>query len=603
MNARIGHPGSVPAAFEPYRESAAAQLDKNVGALEGMKADAAARLEASPLAESWAKAQDARWGSDVALVTLLEQVNPWRGGNLRHLSESTDRLAEVVHSFDALTERLSAAQAWAKEEQVTPDAARGMHGRRQELSQLVQRVKTALAAAGSAVGNFPMAQLEAIEGRLNDQSATIEAHAEKGARTPWASLHPGTLDNLRDPAKVLGQLLGSQKLGFALMNAEKRAADPAAFRKNLAGMAVLLDEGQTAPDYTRTGKGWFHPSARKDYRARTHDVFSRFASADRQYATLHTLRDALQAVADAEKPDAPLEQAMVQGFLREVGVGEVPKGWQPTAEGVRAALEGELLVPLRALNETKGTMTKGDPALLPHVERAVAEVTQHIVEGDYADWRYDNPVSQHQLGGLDAAQAKTWRSGHSVEAEAGESVLKTREEDGLGLPWVTKIGGPSHGFDYGGECLLPLLTNGRTKAILIDDDRWPHNAAARSYIRLLHTEDGQPTLYLEPFQRDFPHREVFGEDPALNGAFYGAIVRHAVAKADQMGLPLSIGAGYAGLLEGLDIPFERVEKPLMLRASNGVYEASDTLSGKHDWPQMQDEMTEPLARLEYRPDA
>ena len=48
----------------------------------------------------------------------------------------------------------------------------------------------------------------------------------------------------------------------------------------------------------------------------------------------------------------------------------------------------------------------------------------------------------------------------------GGGHLKTREEDGIDLLWVTKIGGPSHGFDYGPHCLLPLLANGRTKAIL-----------------------------------------------------------------------------------------------------------------------------------------
>jgi len=40
---------------------------------------------------------------------------------------------------------------------------------------------------------------------------------------------------------------------------------------------------------------------------------------------------------------------------------------------------------------------------------------------------------------------------------------------------------------------------------------------------------------------------------------------------------------------------------LMLRASNGVVEASDYLTTKHDWVQMEDEVTPPLRRALYEP--
>lgn len=38
---------------------------------------------------------------------------------------------------------------------------------------------------------------------------------------------------------------------------------------------------------------------------------------------------------------------------------------------------------------------------------------------------------------------------------------------------ATKIGGPSHGFDYETQCILPLLCNARHKVILLSDPSPP----------------------------------------------------------------------------------------------------------------------------------
>ena len=40
---------------------------------------------------------------------------------------------------------------------------------------------------------------------------------------------------------------------------------------------------------------------------------------------------------------------------------------------------------------------------------------------------------------------------------------------------------------------------------------------------------------------------------------------------------------------------------LMLRPSNAVVEASDYLTNKHDWVQLEDEVTPPLRRALYEP--
>ena len=44
----------------------------------------------------------------------------------------------------------------------------------------------------------------------------------------------------------------------------------------------------------------------------------------------------------------------------------------------------------------------------------------------------------------------------------------------LGFFWATKIGGPSHGFDLEGQCLLPLLANARHKVTALGPKRAYH---------------------------------------------------------------------------------------------------------------------------------
>jgi hypothetical protein len=124
-------------------------------------------------------------------------------------------------------------------------------------------------------------------------------------------------------------------------------------------------------------------------------------------------------------------------------------------------------------------------------------------------------------------------------------VLRTHEDapGELGLFWATKIGGPSHGFDIEGQCLLPLLCNAvrgrpielgtcvsasllstlvpclillsdppieqRHKVILVSDAAWPHHPAGRAHFRLLWlhgTSPPRPVLWLETVNADFEAR-------------------------------------------------------------------------------------------------
>ena len=104
----------------------------------------------------------------------------------------------------------------------------------------------------------------------------------------------------------------------------------------------------------------------------------------------------------------------------------------------------------------------GKPVPVGPVQQAVDALVGATLAGRFAEWRYTNPVGLRQLEGLSHEQQALWREPTSV-VHAGN--LRTHEDESgeLGFFWATKIGGPSHGFDYEGQCLLPLLCNARHK--------------------------------------------------------------------------------------------------------------------------------------------
>ena len=75
-------------------------------------------------------------------------------------------------------------------------------------------------------------------------------------------------------------------------------------------------------------------------------------------------------------------------------------------------------------------------------------------------------------------------------------------------------------------------------------------------------------------------------------------------KASAMGVGLSVESHLKGTLEKLAGGMgsvTTVNDKLDLRPSNGVVEASDYLTNKHDWIQMRDEVTPPLRRAVFTP--
>jgi len=270
----------------------------------------------------------------------------------------------------------------------------------------------------------------------------------------------------------------------------------------------------------------------------------------------------------------------------------------------------ELLLPLRAFSEAWRCMLKtyaGNPVPEQPLVACLAALFCSVLSSPdgFSSWRYESDAGREHLRGLSAEQIDLWRKPLCMDPAEQYDGLRSHEdaEGELGFFWATKVGGPSHGFDFEGQCLLPLLANARHKVILVSSSEWPAHPFGRTHFRLLWTaeDEPQPRLWLEAVNEDFAAAEA----EAVNRRnLHLTTFQHAIFKSEQMRIPLSMDSRLDKAMEyvaaaGSEVTI--VEEKLMLRPSNGVLEASDYLSNKHDWVQMSEEMTEPSIRMLYIP--
>jgi len=424
------------------------------------------------------------------------------------------------------------------------------------------------------------------------------------ASTPSHASSPSTLGVQPLCRSRLGQLLRSQELVDCL-EASGRVGQPV-----LASLVALAEQAvHMGIDYGALGHNWNHPKSRTQYRQGQHPSITCAASRARAEASRQQLVEAIVAILHGAR-DA--EAIVVDLFVKEIGLH--PKSTAARSAsfaGVAAALRAELLLPLRALNEGQKCMhfTFRKEAVPPG---AVSQTVDDLIAatlsrpGGFSDWRYSHPVGAEQLRGLDALQAAVWRQPTSVDHTGG---IRSHEcEDGeLGLFWATKIGGPSHGFDFEGQCNLALLANARNKVILISDPAWPAHPVGRAHFRCLWAvQNGtkvEPRLWLEAVNCDFDAKAAGVIDYSR---LVRAVLWHAMAKADAMRVSLSVDPSLANALTVTSAGEGTVRQHceiMLLRPSNGVCEASDFLSKRHDWVQLQEELTAPIPRVLYTPAA
>lgn len=359
-------------------------------------------------------------------------------------------------------------------------------------------------------------------------------------------------------------------------------------------------------DYASLQQGWDHPQARVHYQNGEGNSFHHPSSIARQSQSRARLEQLATALAAASEDES--RQLLIGAFCTEIGAPE-NLAHNATWEGVRAALRAELLLPMRSLLEGVTSMTRtfnGGAVPRPAIQKTVDEIVAAVLAGRFSQWRYENGVGRAQLAGLDAEQVALWRQPTSMQ---WGPTLRTHEDDvgELGFFWATKIGGPSHGFDVEGQCLLPLLANARHKVILVSDKAWRHHPAGRAHFRMLWFHGASPpkaVLWLETVNCDFEAGRFVKPQ-----SWQQPVLRHALGKASAMGVALSVETHLQGALKEaasasavggrVDVSTER----LVLRPSNGVLEASDYLTNKHDWVQTEEEITNALRRAVWSPAA
>jgi hypothetical protein len=608
----VNRPTVKPRDFAKTMEEIGAQLGAAQAKLARIGEDVLAMAPPdSKLARKYETAKRRKYDLEWALKDLIEAHAPKRTREVKLAIDEEERLASAVRSFESLCVDLRSLNRRPSDEEVDPAIGRQQYEARTSVYDDVRAVREAIEAAGvsNAVGRFPMAQLDRLEAETKKAAKAIAAARNKAldGLNKRTTLTAKDLRTVKAAAEALARLVGGDaELAVRLAAAVDRVkGEKSEFKANLALLAMIADLSTGSPDYATTRVGDYSPRARKEYRARKFDDWDMFASRSRQKGAIDKLNGLAERIAKAKLPDKVLEEALPSLFLEEIGVDpRTARDWNITPKSLRAAMTHEVFLPLRVFNETIEDIAAHDGAGKHEakIRALVRDITRHVLEGDYREWRYQTPWSVKQLAALSADQKKSWMLGISIESEGPKKglQLKTREEDGPELLWVTKIGGPSHGFDVGPNCLLPLLANGRSKAILVDDPRWPHNAAARSYLRALSYTNGKPLLYLEPMERDFPHCDEF-RSRAEDAYIRFAQIKHALEKAKQMGVPLSVSTDDKELLEELGVKFKRQEVPFVLEPSGGIFEASDTLGLGHDCEQTKRLVTPPIERLVVAP--
>lgn len=399
------------------------------------------------------------------------------------------------------------------------------------------------------------------------------------------------MDDLDDEA-ALQVLLGAKELisGLATCVSESE----------MRGLRRLADQSvRMGIDYASLGLGWNHPQSRAAYWQGLHPSIVCSQSRLRAEASRKHIVELMRSVVEGGG-SVNVGDAIAAAFCKEISAEPCAK-----PEAVLAALEAELLLPLRALNEDRlsgssmaRTYRGGD---LPQdkIESCIDEITAHVLDGTFSSWRYENPVGLRQLEGLTEEQLELWREPSRTHFHHGLVVHEDAPGE-LGFFWATKIGGPSHGFDVEGQCLLPLLANARHKVVLVSDPCWPY-PCGRAHFRLLWTaeendEKPQPVLWLETVNVCF-------DAQVDTRSWQTCVLLHVIKKADAMDAFLSVHPGLGSELHRLVTDPSRVKicsRRLTLRPSNGVIEASDYL-GEHDWLQLEEHTTSALHRAVYAP--
>ena len=427
-------------------------------------------------------------------------------------------------------------------------------------------------------------------------------------------------------------------------------------------------------------------------------------SASRQRKSADHISKLISVLKSHRQDRKHIEQSKIvaiigEAILREAGIGDDNSKYHRKLRDLRwsavsllSFIEAEAIHMFRAFNElvlasnnhsgdlvyqskhekrAEHTVTTMNGELIPEdlLNSAVSSVLASMIKGDFPQNRFDiqpNDCStsiceesgddifnnalrrNNTLKQLNALNDKIdeWRKQFSVEIRFSSSdhlTVIASEEEGYDIIWATKIGGPSHGFDFESQCVLPLLLNGRHKALILSirEDAATTIPIGRCHIRILEMNDddhqgwkqripdnsiphqnlaqnriSKMIMYIEPLNIDFDANiqdsklyelqeavVIFSINRAINininiisfsKGMYPVISRvlKNIKKYKTEGLPMSISTNdYAFHIDSIR------EAEYLLHPSNAIVEASDTLSDRHDWVQISAEVVKVYGRV------
>lgn len=574
-----------------------AALKQQIEALERAQTSAPAPLAMpdAPAAKSTAKKNQALGATQADRPALADAPEAQLAAAVKAAGpEIVKALRKLVDGIEAVPVLADPSKASLQE---ISGAADAVYFRNQDLSRVVAMLQVLPAHIRAA---FPVEQLKLVSEALGKAQRALEVHeAQKKSASSGSSavayqsgavsggygfksqapsfpepvlLKANAMADLPSAAQKLGELLGDPGLAVQITAVVPGGKAEQAFTDAVRGAAVLADFVAGTPDYQG-----YPPKTqnRRDHQARRYGYAG---SGAYQKTGLEALKTEIERALAQKDPTQALESAVVRRFIREIGVSdETSRPWNPTFAAVTKALEDEAFVPLRCLNaQIERSMRQSMRAVSDQDVKAAVDVVhqmaQAVVEGRFDEWRRELPQTKEQLRSLTDTQRQQFFEPFELETVRDGRKFKSREGEGADHFWATKTGGPSHGFDdMMPRCSLALMTNGRTKVIMVQDEQFPLNAA-RAYLKVLERVDGRPILALEGVQKDFAY---------FNPAVSAQIIEHAMAKAKAMGVDLMVIAPYDYPLHGL--PAQGARADVILHPVPAI-EASDYLGLVHDEP-------------------
>ena len=324
-------------------------------------------------------------------------------------------------------------------------------------------------------------------------------------------------------------------------------------------------------DYETLGHGYFHNKTLNDYVDINNPII--ISSKRKQLLSYENINNILKNIKTEE-----INNNLWDLFIDEIYGNQKLKNNIPLypLTNLYQILCYNLSMPLRSLNVNIPKFNKHmtDKLDQNRSKKFLFELQDSLFKGKFVDFKFKS--INKQLSHLSLFNRHLWKYQYKVLHDL--SNITTEGDDNYYMYfWATKIGGPSHGFDIAPQCLYSLLGNARNKVIILYNKDF-NDYVARAYLRMLKTNN-TCIMLLEKVQfNDSYINDIKNEN--LKELWENYIINHAYKRSKLLNVKLAIP-----WIENK--PKKKIR--IILDPSDGILEASDYISNKHDWVQLNEE--------------